>query len=361
MRLLNRRCPHAVFVALLLVSVGCDSTPVEPGDRALREGRLIYGLDTPESGWPNKMLSLRSIRPDGEDDRIYHAELAAYLNPSPDGKKVAFVGSGAIRVGDGGGVTLTHVPDDAYEFTDGETNWSPDGSWLAYERGNSAGSASGLGVVSMAGAAVAVNDSFAAAVPCAGGDPIAVPLNFIRWKSNRIEFQWYRCGIGALQYSIKPDGSELVEIVGSSRRWLAPDESRVLYVQGGKPWISDPDGGNAIELITPGEYTWSGWMLPYMWSPDGEFVTLLRTDAGTCDSQPYLIAVDGSGGRPLSDVGCWMFHSWSPDGEWVAATRTDEAVSARIYLFKRDGSDERIVYLGVAGMKVMDVAWLPAP
>lgn len=355
--------PHraALALALLLVASGCDSSVSGPGENVEQlEGRLIYGLDDPESGWPNNMSQLRSVLTDGSDPRTYHASDAAYLSPSPDGTRVVFQWLDAVFVGDVQSVTRTHELDDTYDYVT-EKQWSPDGSWVAYHRRRFDGNAIGLEVASATGPTLTkVNELFAAAVPCAGGDPETIPLVFRQWTSSRMVFMWSRCGQPDLHYSINPDGTDLQEIANSSPRWLSPDGSRVLYLLAGVPWASDPDGGNAVALSTSGgQFFSSDWMLPYPWSPDGASIVLLRT-IDTCE-QPHLIAADGSSERPLADEGCWMFHSWSPDGQWVAATRTDTHVGAVIYLFKRDGSAQRTLTVAAPSLKVMDVAWLPEP
>lgn len=360
-------CRAPAALALLLLASGCDSSVVGPGGNAQQlAGRLIYGLDDSTSGWPNSLPELRSIRPDGSDPQIYYASFSAYLNPAPDGQHVAFSSANGMAIGDGAGITFTHEVVDGYTGTAGGMHWSPDAAWVAYRRGKTRWLGSNrtttdyaLYVVSLAGTPPAnVSALLAEEVPCGGGDPIAASLTFRQFTLDRMQFLWRRCGYPDRHYSIKPDGTDLLEIEDSGTGWISPDKSRVLYLYAGTPWTSDLDGGNAVVLSTSGTFSSSDWMLPYPWSPDGSYVALLRSGE-TC-ATPYVLAADGSSERPLAEEGCWMFHSWSPDGQWVAATRVD-SVGAVIYLLKRDGSEQRSVTVAGPSLKVMDVAWLSEP
>lgn len=347
-------------LALLWTASACDSPVAGPDEQVTQlEGRLIFGLDVASSEWPNNLAELRAIRPDGTDGFTYRAAAAAYMNPSPQGTHVAFFNGDQLFVGNSDGITLTHELADGFDYFD-DTHWSADGSWVAYHRRKVSGTIA-LGVVSRTGTpATDVNALFAETVPCAGGDPETIPLIFRHFTVDRMAFMWSRCGAPNVYYSIKPDGTELLETANASPQWISPDGSRVLYLVAGVPWASDLDGENAGALSTSGGvFLSSDWMLPYPWSPDGNSIVLLRM-VGTC-VQPHLLAADGSNERPLADEGCWMFHSWSPDGQWIAATRTDVHQGAVLHLLKRDGSEQRTLTLGASTMRVMDVAWLATP
>ena len=120
---------------------------------------------------------------------------------------------------------------------------------------------------------------------------------------------------------------------------IAASPTRIARMSNGDLVISDPDGGNQVQVAKPFEGTWidlGGPMVPsdamplQTVSPDGsELVVSISQDLDANGNPAYseLIAVDLSDGstRTLSQSdGRTPCATWSSDGEWIALLGRDD-------------------------------------
>jgi len=73
------------------------------------------------------------------------------------------------------------------------------------------------------------------------------------------------------------------------------------------------------------------------WSPDGTKLAFYRGPAG--DHDIYVINIDGTGLKKLTNGGDNLGPSWSPDGNWIAFTSFRDG-NNEIYIVHPDGSHE---------------------
>jgi serine/threonine protein kinase len=97
---------------------------------------------------------------------------------------------------------------------------------------------------------------------------------------------------------------------------LSPDGRRVAFTTmrsgGWEIWLTDPDGGNAVQLTSMGARA-AGY--PH-WSPDGERIVFHSNLEGQWEA--YVIPTAGGKPRNLSaHPGMDSFPSFSRDGQWV--------------------------------------------
>lgn len=228
--------------------------PIEPGSRLAFTSlvdRQIYAVGMDGTG-------LR---------RLTHEGVNARPAWSPDGRRIAFVRSGANSVGDiylmdadGSRVVRRTVGSNFWSVA-----WSPDSRRLAV-------STEGL----------------------------------------------YESDVWIL--SADPDGSSPVHVLTNARSpaW-SPDGSTIAYVQtsGDDGYdalaVANADGTNARPITAP-----EGGRYGLSWSPDGQRLASSKCDAGRCDL--FVMNADGSGMRRLTADGTVQEAAWSPDGAWIAVS-----------------------------------------
>jgi serine/threonine-protein kinase len=186
-------------------------------------------------------------------------------------------------------------------------------------------------------------------------------------------------------FRMRPDGSELVQLTANGRQNYAPayspDDSRIAFTstQGNgsqQIWVMDSHGGSAAQL------TDDGGNVDPSWSPDGRYLAFASTRSGSqqiwimqsdgsdqaqvtdledvggrnswsADGQSlafyagprasggrnvYVIAVDGTGLRQLTEFGDNLAPSFSPDGGWIAFASYRDGDN-EIYVMRPDGSN----------------------
>ena len=128
----------------------------------------------------------------------------------------------------------------------------------------------------------------------------------------------------------------------------SPDGRKIVYAQGWPDnadiYVMNADGSGHRRLTR--DPAWDGFPT---WSPDGRKIAFTRTSppgegSGRPQSDVYVINVDGSGERNLTDDAVSAGPVWSPDGHKIAFTSW-RAVSGlwggSIYVMNADGSGQR--------------------
>jgi Tol biopolymer transport system component len=260
-------------------------------------------------------FDLYSMNEDGTDTRLVVDGPMDEMHPdiSPDGERIAFVrsvgvdrpqpnGSGGccgpsvdlfVANIDGSGITplMPHPVIDDYR-----PDWSPDGTRIAFSRGN---------------LAVAVSNIF----------------------------------------TVKPDGSELEQvtdgILGNNVASWSPNGTQLVFVstRAGTPlapglWITDAKGENqhALTAAPPGVFHTSP-----QWAPTGDLIVFGSTQDGGA-SELYTIRPDGSElTRLTTNTVSDSYATWSPDG-----TRIAWSGNGAIWVMNADGSDQRQISDGLS-------------
>ena len=163
--------------------------------------------------------------------------------------------------------------------------------------------------------------------------------------------------------SIKPDGSDLQMFGEGHDPTLSPDGRRICYT--GHP----PEGGVTVYVMN-----WDGTdkrrVVPTTskvgatfpnWSPDSRQIVYSFPVVEALEL--FIIGVDGSGQRPLTQFGGTSVctpSAWSPDGKWISFRRTDErywsnpermlkvyaekpADKRPVWVVRPDGSDAKVI------------------
>lgn len=252
---------------------------------------------------------------------------------SPDGARVALVASRAdreqdrdvttvdvVELADGRRTRLTHGP------ADRAPRWSPDGTWLAFLRGQDGPAQVWL-------------------LPVAGGEPrrlTDLPL-----------------GAGELVWS--PDGSRLAVTAPELPEGAQPHDpvvvTRLVHKADGTgrlgpltvhAHVVEVDGGATTRL------TWGDLVVRDLaWSPDGRRLALVAAvhEERDVDAVSHVFTVEVAGGGALHQVTQWSgsaaVPSWSPDGSWLLLAGTTEPLgSGHTGLFRvaaTGGVPERLV------------------
>ena len=243
---------------------------------------------------------------------------------SPDGNKVAFV-SDFTKAGHGERnvfVMEPAAPDQAVnlatQITDyssgakaiADLAWSPDGSRIAYTRGNNAGDDS-VWVVNADGTTI---------FPLEIGGPGA--KRHPTWSPDSTKIAYAVVKNGPEQIYVAPStggiGPPLTNGVGHEPNW-SPDGSRISFDGYNSPSFIDlhivAADGSGTPLIVPNGFT--QWTFS-AWSPDSARIAYRATVAGGASIYRVMNA-DGSGDHPLATPGEGDDRnvSWSPDGSRV--------------------------------------------
>lgn len=123
---------------------------------------------------------------------------------------------------------------------------------------------------------------------------------------------------GAQIFTIEPNGSHKRQLTfsegGNYLPAWSPDGQRLAFVsnRNGSPeiWVMDLDGSNQKQLTQSG-----GNLLP-AWSPDGGKIAFTHVTLGR--PQIWVMQADGSHPRPLTTEGFNNVPTWSPDGDKIA-------------------------------------------
>lgn len=269
---------------------------------------------------------------------------------SPDGSKVAFVsdftdsGHGernvfVMKVPAPGEVVdlatqITRYSSGAKQIAD--LAWSPDGSRIAYTRGNNAGDDS-VWVVNADGTTtfpLEIGGTGAKRHPTWSPDSSKIAYAVVKNKPEQIYVAPSTGGFGP----------PLANGVGHEPNW-SPDGSRIAfdgYRSGGFGYVDlhivAADGSAAPLIVTPSQIT--EWTFS-AWSPDGGRIAYRATNAG--DGTVYRVMnAAGGGDHPLASPGEGdaRYASWSPDGSRVVyeGALIGNITARNLYVASTDGS-----------------------
>jgi Tol biopolymer transport system component len=270
---------------------------------------------------------------------------------SPDGKKVAFVsdfsagghGEKNVFVMEPGATydpanlatQITRYASGAKQIAD--LAWSPDGSRIAYTRGNNSGD-DGVWVVNADGTTtfpLEIGGLGAKRHPTWSPDSSKIAYAVVKNEPEQIYVAPSSGGFG----------TALANGVGHEPTW-SPNGSRIAFdgYQGGKNFgyvdlhVVAPDGSGTPLVVTPSAYT--EWTFN-AWSPDGGRIAYRATNSEGKTIYRVMNA-DGSGDHPLAGPGEGdaRYASWSPDGSRVAyeGALIGNIGARNLYISNSDGS-----------------------
>jgi TolB protein len=129
-----------------------------------------------------------------------------------------------------------------------------------------------------------------------GNDSLSI-YSDVQWSPNKslIIFSAYKAGTGIQIYSIKPDGSNLIQLINSniSMPNLSPDGKKIAYMDYIYPnsniYVMNSDGTNKVKLIT----TYSSCY--FQWSSDSKKILYEGYSEGL-----NFINIDGTGKKVLN-------------------------------------------------------------
>jgi len=270
---------------------------------------------------------------------------------SPDGTKVAFV-SDFTDKGHGERNVFVMQPGEKYDpanlatritsYSSGakqiaDLAWSPDGSRIAYTRGNNAGDDS-VWVVNADGTSVfplEIGGTGAKRYPSWSPDSSKIAYAVVKNAPEQIYIAPSTGGIG----------TPLANGVGHEPNW-SPNGARIAFdgYQGGKNFgyvdlhVVTPDG-SGTPLIVPGPFT--EWTFS-AWSPDSGRIAYRTTPTGSGASLYRVMNADGGADHPLASPGEGdaRYASWSPDGSRIVyeGALTGNIGARNLYISNADGS-----------------------
>jgi TolB protein len=269
---------------------------------------------------------------------------------SPDGTKVAFIsdftatGRGEKNIfvmeaaGTGDVINLatqiTHYTAEAKAIDD--LAWSPDGSRIAYTRGNNAGDDK-VWVVNADGTTtfpLEIGGGGAKRHPTWSPDSSKIGYAVVKNEPEQIYIASSAGGIG----------QPLANGVGHEPNW-SPNGSRIAfdaYHSGGFGYVDlhvvAPDGSGTPLIVPPSPYT--EWTFN-AWSPDGGRIAYRATDASGATVY-WVMNADGSGDHPLPvpGEGDVRSASWSSDGSRIVyeGALIGDINARNLYVVNADGS-----------------------
>jgi len=146
------------------------------------------------------------------------------------------------------------------------------------------------------------------------------------------------------RFRVSPDGRNVAFVSGEWWSNLPPSERMRSSL-----WIRAVAGGDGPKRVIRLDGA-NGGELP-IWSPDGKqiIVSVSRRDEARQQwvFETFRISADGSGREPLKIPAEDSVQDWSPDGTWVVTTSSRNAkIGWQLYLMHIDGTNQRQVTEG---------------
>ena len=309
------RAARAASLALTTLAAGAGAATMPRG------GEILFTLSSADATHP----ALYAMRADGSHLRLVVPN-ASDAAVSRDGKKIAFVRSGAIwsMRSDGAGQRQVTRPTNGHE--DSDPAWSANGQELYFSRLSRRTLTAPLYVVGADGTGERRLTSAPANTGMGGSGT---------------------CDQGP---AVAPGGATVTFVVvaacshgtGSSIAVIDPSGHRVpLGLR-----LADPAAADGAEYLDPA------------WAPTGRRLAY-GVGSGDMPFTGLFLSVAGKAPRQLAEGGTgWMGGAaWSPDGRWIAFVRGGNSGHGLIGLVRPDGSG--LTYLVRRGTNDTEPAWLP--
>jgi Tol biopolymer transport system component len=330
-----------------------------PPEDLLRD--LTFEYD-PESDILINYSPLEHRRIGAEDQAIYNGFTLVWGRAEAE-KRIGDM-TGWITYGDNQGVwarDLTSSRDPADRVHLSSTSgtpigWSPDGSKLLVQRDINE---PGLSVVNSDGTETRLTDGNESTD---GGSFSPDGTAVVYAEGGRIYVM--DADGGSPQLLLAPGGRRYPDEPGRFETMLqepqwSPDGSQIAYFDGMGDWghslrVMDSDGTASRVVVENGETLGAGHVNGLQWSPDGSRL------AFSIEGRIYVVGVDGSGFRPVTDDGVEPY--WSPDGSHIAYRRPDPEGPSRgsLEIVRLDDLQAQNFGDGGSGPWTPEVSWTDA-